>query len=243
MTKQATFLMCSPRGEKSGSYSLGTHFSELLVEKGVKVEYFQIYKTLRKTEEKDKMVEAVNRSDTILMSTPLYIDQAPYMTIRMMDEISKAKHEGKIEDKDRQVVAIVCAGFLEYYHCELTMRIYQQFAKENDFSWAGGFPIGAAGTYVLHSVTKLIEMCSQLPEDDVRLQIYGKPAMILDEVMKTAAEYISKGKSIPQDELQKLNFVPMPLENYANGGNQMWINAAKELGTEEKLRDKPYDEN
>ena len=116
MAKQAVFLMCSPRGEKSGSYSLGNHFSDLLKEKEIGVEYFQIYKTLRKSEEIDKMIEAVNESEIIIISTPLYIDQAPYMTIRVMDEITKAKVEGKVDNRNRQLVTIVCAGFLEYYH-------------------------------------------------------------------------------------------------------------------------------
>ncbi|MCE7743303.1 MAG: hypothetical protein GOP50_12705 [Candidatus Heimdallarchaeota archaeon] len=241
MIKQATFLMCSPRGEKSGSYSLGNYFSSLIEEKGITVKSFHIYKTLRKNEKVDEMIESINESDIILLSTPLYIDSAPHMTIRLMDAITDAKNEGKIEDKNRLFLAILCAGFLEYYHNNLAIKMYKQFAKRNNFTWAGGFPIGAAGTYAHHTIPDLIEQLSQLPEDDVRSQIYGKPVKILDSVMKAAVEYVIKGEIIPKEELQKLEYVSMPLENYVTGGNQSWINWAESIGTAEKLRDKPYE--
>jgi len=241
LTKQATFLMCSPRGEKSGSYSLGNYFSSLLEEKGITVKSFHSYKTLRKEESIQEMIESINDSDIILISSPLYIDSAPHMTIRLMDTITAAKQEGKIDEKKRLLTAISCAGFLEYYHNNIAMKIYEQFAKRNDFTWAGGFPIGAAGTYAFLAIPKLLEQLSQLPEDDVRVQIYGKPAVILDSVMKAAVEEIIKGELIPKDEIKKLETVYIPLESYVEGGNKNWIDSAEQLGTTEKLRDKPYE--
>ena len=84
-------------------------------------------------------------------------------------------------------------------------------------------------------------MISQLPKEDWRIEYYGKPAVILDEVMQIAAEYLYKGDAIPSEELEKLNIVTMPLEAYAEGGNKNWIGWAEELGTADKLRDKPYE--
>lgn len=241
MTKKATFLMCSPRKKQSGSYSLGNYFCSLLKEKGAKVDYFQIYQTLKSSDKLLEMVDSINRSEIIILSTPLYIDQAPYMTIKLMDEITTAIENGKIEEKKRILIVIVCAGFLEYYHNNVALNIYKNFASRNNFTWAGGFPIGAASTYTLYPVPKLIEMCSQLPEDDPREQMYGRPARDLDSVMKVAAENLIQGKTVPEEELKKLDKVYIPLDSYVQGGNQQWLNAAKELGTEEKLRDKPYD--
>jgi len=59
--------------------------------------------------------------------------------------------------------------------------------------------------------------------------------------MKVAAEKLYQGKIIPEVELKKLEFVSIPLESYVEGGNKQWVDAAKNLGTENKLRDKPYE--
>ncbi|MCG3257243.1 MAG: hypothetical protein H7646_14320, partial [Candidatus Heimdallarchaeota archaeon] len=47
MADQATFLMCSPRGNASASYSLGSYATSLLEEKGLNINEYHIYKTLR----------------------------------------------------------------------------------------------------------------------------------------------------------------------------------------------------
>lgn len=241
MSKQATFLMCSPRGEQSGSFSLGNYFSSLLEEQGVVVKSFHIYQTLRNKEKIEQMIQSVNDSEIVLISTPLYIDSSPYMTIRMMDEITAAKQEGKIDEKSRLVTTIICAGFLEYYHNELAMKIYQQFAKKNNFVWGGGFPIGAAGTYASYSILEILEMVKTLPQDDYRQFFYGKPAKILDDVFHKAVKCLVKGEKISDIDLKELEIIPIPLESYVRGGNESWIEWARQLGTADKLRDKPYE--
>lgn len=241
MTKRATFLMCSPRGDKSASYSLGSYVTGLLEEKGITINEYHIYKTLRDQTRIDEMIKSFNDSDIIVLSSPLYIDSAPTNTIKLMDIITQAVQEEKIGKKKRLLLAISCAGYLEYYHNNTAMQIYKQFAKTNGFSWAGGLPIGAAGTYALHSVTSLLEQLAPLPEDDPRQEIYGKPTRILDSVIKSAVENLSQGKIVPKEELKKLEFIAIPLEAYVEGGNKNWISWAEELGTVDKLRDKPYE--
>ncbi|OLS30437.1 MAG: hypothetical protein HeimAB125_19260 [Candidatus Heimdallarchaeota archaeon AB_125] len=189
----------------------------------------------------EEMLSSINKSEIILLSTPLYIDCAPANTIRLMDIISEAVKNGKVTEKKRYLLAIACAGFLEYYHNLLALKMYEQFAKLNGFIWAGGLPIGAAGTYTLYGVTGLIEKIAPLPEEDIRHKIYAEPAKILVEVINAAAENISSGKTIPKEELKKLEVLSMPLEMYINGGNQNWIDWAKRIETEDKLRDKPYE--
>ncbi len=84
-------------------------------------------------------------------------------------------------------------------------------------------------------------MVETLPKDDWRIEYYGKPAIILDEVMRKAVEHLSKGEIVPSEELERLHHVAMPLEAYAEGGNKNWIGWAEQLGTIDKLRDKPYE--
>jgi hypothetical protein len=187
------------------------------------------------------MIKSVNDSDIIVLSSPLYIDSAPTNTIKIMNIITQAVQEEKIGKKNRLLLAISCAGYLEYYHNNIALQIYEQFAKTNGFTWAGGLPIGAAGTYAMNTITSFLEQLAQLPEDDPRYEIYVKPTRILDSVIKSAVEYLSQGKVVPKDELQKLEFVAMPLESYVEGGNKNWINWAEKIGTVEKLRDKPYE--
>ncbi|MCE7739740.1 MAG: hypothetical protein GPJ50_10205 [Candidatus Heimdallarchaeota archaeon] len=241
MADQATFLMCSPRGNASASYSLGSYATSLLEEKGLNINEYHIYKTLRNQTKIDEMIKSFNDSDIIVLSSPLYIDSAPTNTIKIMDILTQAVQEEKIGKKRRLLLAISCAGYLEYYHNNIALQIYEQFAKVNGFTWAGGLPIGAAGTYALQPIANLLEQLAQLPEDDPRQEIYGKPTKIIDSAIKSAVEYLSQGKVVPKEELQKLEFVAMPLEAYVEGGNKNWISWAEELGTVGKLRDKPYE--
>jgi hypothetical protein len=241
MTKKITFLMCSPRGDSSASHAIGSYVVEVFEEKGYKSKYIHVYKTLRKQELIDEMVDSINESEIILLSTPLYIDSAPANTIRLMDTISAAVEEEKITKKKRYLITVVCAGFLEYYHNLLALRMYEQFAKINGFTWAGGLPIGAAGTYTLYGVTGLIEKIAPLPKEDIRHKIYAEPAKILVEVINAAVENLALGNIIPEEELKKLEVLSMPMEMYVEGGNQNWIDWAERIDTVDKLRDKPYE--
>ncbi len=241
MSKQLTFLMCSPRGDKSASHTIGSYVVSLFEEKNIVVKTFEVYKTLRKQERIEEMIKSIDECDIILLSSPLYIDQAPYMTIKLMDIISETFKQSKIQNKTRHLFAISNAGFLEYYHNNLALKIYEQFAIQNELIWAGGLPIGAAGTYATYPIPESLKMLAQLPEDDHRQEIYHKPTKILDSVIKTSVDHLSKGEIVPKDELQKLEFIPMPLEAYVEGGKKGWLEAAEELGTADKLRDKPYE--
>ena len=241
MNKQVTFLMCSPRGDKSASHSLGSYITNLLEEKGRSQQSFRIYQTLKDVKKIDEMIESINESDIVVLSSPLYIDQAPYMTIELMDIITEKNREGKISKKERLLLAISNAGYLEYYHNNIVLKIYEQFAEENEFTWAGGLPIGAAGTYALYPIPEFLKMLEPLPEDDPRKEIYEKPTKILNSAIKESVDHLSKGKKVPQSELKKLEFIPMPLQAYVEGGNKNWIQAAEKLGAKDKLRDKPYE--
>ncbi|MCK4895594.1 MAG: NAD(P)H-dependent oxidoreductase [Candidatus Heimdallarchaeota archaeon] len=241
MNKQLTFLMCSPRGDKSASHAIGSYVVSLFEEKNIVVKTFEIYKSLRKKERIEEMIKSIDECDIILLASPLYIDQAPYMTIKLMDIISEAFKQSKIQSKTRHLFAISNAGFLEYYHNNLVLKIYEQFAIENDLTWAGGLPIGAAGTYATYPIPEFLKMLVQLPKDDPRQEIYHKPTKILDGVIRASVDYLSKGEIVPKDELQKLEFIPMPLEAYVKGGNSTWPQAAEQHGAVDKLRDKPYE--
>ncbi|MHA1345813.1 MAG: hypothetical protein ACTSVO_14140 [Candidatus Heimdallarchaeaceae archaeon] len=241
MVKQLTFLMCSPRGDKSASHFIGSYLVSLFEEKDISVKTFSIYKTLRNQEKTEEMIKSIDDSDIVLISSPLYIDQAPYMTIKLMDIISEAFQQGKLSNKIRHLFAISNAGFLEYYHNNSVLKIYEQFAKKNDLIWAGGLPIGAAGTYATYPIPEFLKMLEQLPEDDPRQEIYNKPTKILDSVIRSSVNHLSKGEIVPRDELKKLEFISMPLESYVNGANNGWPQAAEEFGAKDKLRDKPYE--
>ncbi len=241
MNKQLTFLMCSPRGDKSASHSIGSYLVSLFEEKEIIVKTFGVYKTLKNQEKTEEMIKSIDDSDIVLISSPLYIDQAPYMTIKLMDIISEVFQQGKLSNKTRHLFAISNAGFLEYYHNSLVLKIYEQFAKKNDLIWAGGLPIGAAGTYATYPIPEFLKMMEQLPEDDYRQEIYNKPTKILDSVIRSSVKHLSKGEIVPKDDLQKLEFIPMPLESYVKGANSTWPEAAKQFGAEDKLRDKPYE--
>ena len=241
MSKQVTLLMCSPRAEQSASYSLGTYIASLLEEKGFSSKIFQIYKTLRNTNKIDEMIKAIDESDILLLSSPLYIDSAPCMTIKLMNIITQKTQEEKISKKERFLFAISNAGYLEYYHNNIALKIYEQFANKNEFTWAGGLPIGGAGMYASTTISHFLKQFDALPEEDPRHEYFAKPARILDAVIKTSVDYMSKGKTVPKKELQKLEFIPMPLQAYAEGGNKNWMKWAEQLGTKDKLRDKPYE--
>ena len=142
------------------------------------------------------MISAIDQSDIIILSSPLYIDSAPSKTIELMTYINEASNLEKISKKKRLLFAISCGGFPEYYHNSLVLKMYKQFALESGFVWAGGLPIGGAMTYAQHSMSTMIKHVKTLPENDPRQYSYGKATMLLDSVMTATVQYLSKGVKI-----------------------------------------------
>ena len=241
MSKQVTFLMCSPRGENSASHSLGSYMVSLLEAKEISSAYFRIYKTLNYEEKIAEMITAIDQSDIIIISSPLYIDSAPSKTIELMSCINEASKLGKFSQKKRLLFAISCGGFPEYYHNNIALRIYQQFALESEFEWAGGLPIGGAMTYAQHPMSTMIQHVRSLPENDPRQYSYGKATMLLNSVMTASVDYLSKSEVVPPLELQKLEKVMVPLQAFIQGGNGYWHELASKNGVLDKIRDKPYE--
>jgi hypothetical protein len=188
-----------------------------------------------------EMITAIDQSDIIILSSPLYIDSAPSKTIELMTYINEAVKIGKFSQKKRLLFAISCGGFPEYYHNSLALRIYEQFAMESGFEWAGGLPIGGAMTYAQHPMSAMIQHVKTLPENDPRQYSYGKATMLLDSVLTASVDYLSKGEVVPVSELQKLEKVIVPLQAFIQGGNGYWEEIASKNGVMDKLLDKPYE--
>ena len=239
-SKSAVLLMCSPRGKKSSSYSLGSYFISLLEEKGYSVKIFQVYQTLKDNNQVSEMITAVSSCKIIILSTPLYIDSAPYMTTKLMELITEKVQTGEIKVNDQLLFAISSAGFLEYYHNKVALQIYEQFAKANNIRWAGGLPIGGAGIFATNYLPDFHAKLSSAPElDYINKKIY-EIVNTLNKLILASVDYLSNEKAVPREELKKIEFVPFDLHEYVPFANNSWIQWAEQINTKDKLRDKPY---
>jgi len=223
------------------SYSVGTYISNLLEEKGFSSRTFQIYDTLKNDHEIDVMVDAINICRIVLLTSPLYIYGPPYMTNKLMEMIAEKVSNGEIKSENKIFVATSSAGFVEYYHNDTAISIYEQFSRKVGFKWAGGIPIGYAGLYANISISKRIKQLESIPEISEIYKEMLNLAKVLKNVIHEAVPYLVQGEVVPSKILDKIMYVPECIDKFGEFGNNIWYQRAEQLGTKERIKDKPYE--
>ena len=134
-------LVGSPRGKKSTSESLGNYLLEQLREMGLETEKIWIYPSIKSQEKSSDLISAVDRFDTVIFASPLYVDSLPAPVTETMELIVNHRKTTKMTKK-QQLLAISNCGFPEAHHNDTALAIYRLFATESGFEWAGGLALG-----------------------------------------------------------------------------------------------------
>ncbi|MFA6281288.1 MAG: NAD(P)H-dependent oxidoreductase [Candidatus Omnitrophota bacterium] len=137
---KAILLVGSPKEKnKSASWIIGDFLLKALTLNGAETKTSKLASFLDSKTGAKELIDAINLSDIIIFSSPLYADTPPTVVIQAMDIIKENK---KNITSDKKIFVISNGSFPEASQNSTAIRIYRQFAKGMDFCWLGGFAIG-----------------------------------------------------------------------------------------------------
>src|SRR5665648_122489 len=123
--KNILFLVGSPKIKKSTSEAIIDYIIEGINVKNIDTEIEKINILSAIEKEPLKLIDAVNKADTIVLSFPTYIDTLPTHVIRallLIDEYAD-------KYKERNFMAIANCGFPEPLHNDNVMKIYKNYCN------------------------------------------------------------------------------------------------------------------
>lgn len=218
-------LIGSPKSSRSTSNVLGTYLVSRLAEFGIKNEQFNATKVIRDENSISLFIDAVNRCDLLILSTPLYVDSLPYPVIRVMELIRDNVDKIVLQDKKSLLLVINC-GFPEVAQNEIAIKICKRFSGEMGFNFYGALSLSMGGMISGESLDKL-----------------GTRGAKIKKSLDLAGFAISNGEEIPVDAYNLISKPPIPRFIYNFLGNLGWKRAAKKRKTINLLKSKPYVEN
>jgi len=221
-SKRTLLLIGSPRGPKSTSESLGAYLLKKLQGYGLETEKVYIYPSLRSDEGRVILLRAVESSDLLILSFPLYVDSLPSPAIAALELIAEHRKTSK-KPKSQKLLAIANNGFPEADQNDTALAICSRFASETGIEWVGGLALGGG------------EAIRGRPLDEA-----GGMARNVKKALDLAAAAMAEGKSMPQ-EAKALMAKPLaPIWMYVWFGNRRWKSQAKKHGAQNKLFHRPY---
>jgi len=210
--ERVVVLVGSPKGiEKSASSRLARVVVRAMEKRMWEAQWIHIHHAVETEEGVAKLLDAVDEADLVLLAAPLYVDSLPAPTILALERIADHRAAGSGERVPRFASLINC-GFVEPIQNATCQQILEQFSREARLEWYGGISLGASGR------TPRRILCALEQAGDT---------LGLDLPLSTAIEDATK-KPV------------MSARFYVLRGNVMWRRRAKTLGTQDKLRDRPY---
>lgn len=222
MIEKVLLIVGSPRLKKSTSEALGDYILEKLKQKGVDTKKIKIDDVLKEEGGIKKLIFAINNSDFIIFSSPLYVDSLPANVTRALEIIADNRKEKDILKK-QSILAICNCGFPEAAHNHTALAIYKCFAKESGFEWAGGLALGGGEAIGGKPINKT-----------------GWIGRNLLKSLDLVADAVFEGKTVPEKAVKLIEKPIMPNWLYLFVGRFGWIFQAKKYDARKKINDQPY---
>ena len=222
--KTALLLIGSPRGLKSSSASLGMYLVGRLEKQGFEGKGLRVQPLARSAEGLERLASEVNASDVAIFAAPLYIDSIPAPLIAAMEYLHENR-KAKKPPKSPLMVALVNGGFPEPSQSATALAIYQKFATDAGFSWAGGLAYASG----------------QAAIDSRPLEKIGFLARKVRRSLDLAAAALAGGKPIP-GEARVIAAKPIiPVWMFLPVGNLLWWRSrVKDKQVWKGMRARPY---
>ncbi len=214
-------LIGSPKAARSTSGALGSYLARRLQERGLLTRKIRIRSALRSESGLESLLEAVDRTDILILAFPLYVDSLPAPVIRAMERI--AHRRSRTGGTRAGMVALVNCGFPEARHNETALEICCTFASEAHFNWLGGLSVGGGGAINGKPLEKL-----------------GAMGRNIRRALDLAAAALAEGKAIPPEALELMSRPLVPGWIYTLVGSIGWIREARRSGVLMKLNARPY---
>lgn len=221
--KQCLLLVGSPRGLKSNSYKIGSYLLNKMLDNGFIVkEYLLMDFNSSNNKSLASLMELIQESEIIVLTSPLYVDSLPSIVIGAMEIIAEKCCTKRTENKPG-FLAVINSGFPEAVQNDTALKICFTFARKTGFKWLGGIKIGggpAIGKQVLEDKKGLLKN-----------MVKG---------LDMAAERLAKGEALTEDVLSLLNKSLAPKWLYLTILNFGWWFQARKYNAHKKIYDMPY---
>ena len=219
--KKVLLIIGSPRAQ-STSASLGTYLLSSMWDKGSEVASVQVNKILKSDKALEEALDAVDKSDVLVMAFPLYVDAVPFPIVKLMEAIAERRKNNSSLQRPR-MMAIVNCGFPEAHHNDTALSICRRFAKEADIEWAGGLGLGGGGAI------------GGQPLDKRRGITKG-----VKKALDLAADALVSDRPLPEEAIQLMSRPLMPKWLYLWIGETGGKRTAKKNGALKNIDERPY---
>lgn len=220
---KALLVVGSPRKGKSTSVTLGTYLLDKLAAQGAETETEYVYSALNSAEKLEALVTAIAQSDLVILAAPLYVDTLPAQVTKLL-EILAVRLAQLERPEGQQFLAISNCGFPEAQHNHIALAIYEQFARETGFEWAGGLALGAG------------EAVRGRP-----LAQSGGMARNVMAAFDLAAEALVQRQAVPAEAVELMSKLLIPAWLYRVAGSLGWWLQARPNGALGKLRTRVWE--
>jgi hypothetical protein len=223
--QRVLLLIGSPRGAQSTSASLGSYLLSAMEKQGAKTEVIDLYQHLKSDGGRNDLMEAVNRADILVFSSPLYIDCLPAPVIAVLEMIRDRRMVAQPPWR-QHLAALVNSGFPEPEQNATALAIYRQFAKEAEFGWAGGLAF-APGAVI----------------QGKPLRDAGFVARNARKSLEIAAEALARGGPVPSGAAELAGKPLVPTWMFMLNANRSWKRQVKDPAVWKEMEKRPFRKN
>lgn len=225
MTKKALLLIGSAKqADHSTSEALGNYLLDQLAQQGFTAEKRYVHRVLRTAQHLQELLTALDQSDLLILSFPLYVDSLPYLVINTLEKIA-AHRQAQPPLTQPHFVTLVNCGFPEAQHNETALAICQQFARQAQMVWAGGLALGQGGAISGRPLTEV-----------------GGMVRNVRHALELTALALAQAQPVPVEAVTLMAKPMMPNFFYTMMGNLGWHLQARKQGAFGHLRDQPFTE-
>ena len=220
--RNALLLIGSPRGARSTSNYLGVFLLGRLREYGVETRRLRIG-DLAAVSTRGRLVATTLEADSVVLTTPLYVDSLPSPVIRAL-ELLAARLPERTSRARTQFAAILNCAFPEARQAENAVSICRLFAQEAGLRWAGGLTLGMG------------EAIGGRP-----LSRTGATGRNVRRALELAAAALADGRPIPESAKELMSQPLMPIWMYLWGARFGWYMRDRRQRGGRSLGARPYE--
>lgn len=171
MNKNVLILNGSPKTNNSTSGSLAKFIENELKRKGVKTKTRRVSTCTAGERGIVELMEYIRKANLIFLISPLYIDSLPYNVIEML-ELIKIHIGADTCNRNKTFLALSHSG-LDATKNDVSVRIYERFAKELNFNFGGAFALGTSSIingnplHFMNRMTKNLRKALEMVSDSI----------------------------------------------------------------------------
>lgn len=142
MNKNILIAIGSPRSRRSNSNVISNNLIHELINKNINYFTHHLEKIIN---EKGKIIDNINKSDVIVLISPIYENSVPSTVLKFFEIVNENKN--RLTMKNRKMFVITNSGFPEVEASKSAITTCSLFARDMSFKWLGGITV-APGTLI-----------------------------------------------------------------------------------------------